>query len=85
MGTFADACPSIPMSASWARRAYVTSYTGWQRSYSGELPIRVRRFSSSPYGSDPFPTTGQLAPRSTASGMATRYNPERCGSLPNLN
>ena len=61
---------------------YVTSYTGWQPSYSGSFDPGVDKFFV-PYGSGPFPTQG-LNTAYDGIGNDTRYNP-KVRLFPNLN
>jgi hypothetical protein len=61
---------------------YVTSYTGWQPTYSGSFDPGVDKFFV-PYGSGPFPTQG-LNTAYDGIGNDTRYNP-KLRLFPNLN
>jgi hypothetical protein len=61
---------------------YITSYSGWQPSYSGNFDPGKDNFFV-PYGSGPFPTQG-LATAYNSIGNDTRYNP-KLRLFPNLN
>jgi len=62
--------------------AYVTSYNGWQPSYSGSFDPSVDKFFV-PYGSGPFPTQGSGTALDLI-GNETRFNP-KLRLFPNLN
>jgi hypothetical protein len=62
--------------------AYVTSYTGWQPSYSGKFDPAVDKFFV-PYGTGPFPLQGSGTAYNNI-GNVTRYNPQ-LRLFPNLN
>ncbi len=62
--------------------AYVTSYTGWQPSYSGKFDPAKDNFFV-PYGSGPFPLQGTNTAYNSI-GNDTRYNP-KLRLFPNLN
>jgi len=61
---------------------YVTSYSGWQPSYSGGFDPGKDNFFV-PYGTGPFPTQGS-ATALNGIGNSTRYNP-KLRFFPNLN
>jgi hypothetical protein len=61
---------------------YITSYTGWQPSYSGKFDPQTDRFFV-PYGTGPFPTQGSGTALNSI-GNDTRYNP-KLRLFPNLN
>jgi hypothetical protein len=54
--------------------AYVTSYSGWQPSWSGSFDPSVDNFLV-PYGTGPFPKQGAGTPYNGI-GNVTRYNPD---------
>jgi hypothetical protein len=60
---------------------YITSYTGWQPSYSGKFDPQVDRFFV-PYGTGPFPTQGSGTALNSI-GNDTRFNP-KLRLFPNL-
>ncbi len=61
---------------------YITSYTGWQPSYSGSFdPSKTNFFV--PYGTGPFPLQGS-GTALNAIGNDTRFNP-KLRFFPNLN
>ena len=62
--------------------AYVTSYDGWQPSFSGSFDPGVDHFFA-PYGSGPFPNQGSATSLNSI-GNETRYNP-KLRLFPNLN
>lgn len=62
--------------------AYVTSYSGWQASYSGSFNPSVDNFFV-PYGTGPFPLQGSGTALNSI-GNATRFNP-LLRFFPNLN
>jgi Carboxypeptidase regulatory-like domain len=62
--------------------AYVTSYSGWQPSYSGGFDPGKDNFFV-PYGTGPFPTQGSATALNSI-GNSTRYNP-KLRLFPNLN
>ncbi len=62
--------------------AYITSYSGWQPSYSGSFNPSTTNFFV-PYGSGPFPLQG-TGTALNAIGNATRFNP-KLRFFPNLN
>ncbi len=62
--------------------AYVSSYTGWQPSYSGKFDPAKDNFFV-PYGSGPFPLQGSNTGYNDI-GNVTRYNP-KLRLFPNLN
>jgi hypothetical protein len=70
--------------------AYVTSYTGWQPSYSGGFNPSVDNFfvpactSSTTACSGPFPFQGSASSTLNTIGNETRYNP-KLRLFPNLN
>ena len=53
---------------------YVTSYTGWQPSYSGSFDPSADHFFV-PYGTGPFPLQGPNTPYNGI-GNETRFNPK---------
>jgi hypothetical protein len=54
--------------------AYITSYSGWQPSYSGKFDPGIDHFFV-PYGTGPFPLQGSGTADNTI-GNSTRYNPK---------
>jgi hypothetical protein len=60
---------------------YITSYSGWQPSYSGSFDPQVDRFFV-PYGTGPFPLQGS-GTNLNSIGNATRFNP-KLRLFPNL-
>ena len=61
---------------------YITSYSGWQPSYSGSFdPSKTNFFV--PYGTGPFPLQG-TSTALNAIGNDTRFNP-KLRFFPNLN
>jgi hypothetical protein len=62
--------------------AYVTSYSGWQPSYSGSFDPSIDKFFV-PYGSGPFPLQGS-GTSLYGIGNETRFNP-KLRLFPNLN
>lgn len=61
--------------------AYVTSYSGWQPSYSGGFDPSKNTFFT-PYGTGPFPIQGSATALNSI-GNVTRYNP-KLRLFPNL-
>ena len=71
-----------PGDASATRQpAYVTSYDGWQPSYSGKFDPSVDKFFT-PFGTGPFPNQGSGTGLNLI-GNSTRYNP-KLRLFPNL-
>ena len=61
---------------------YITSYNGWQPSYSGKFNPATDNFFV-PYGTGPFPLQGSGTALNSI-GNATRFNP-KVRYFPNLN
>ena len=72
---------SLPIFAG-ASRPYITSYNGWQPSFSGSFDPGSDHFFV-PYGNGPFPLQGAGTPYNGI-GNSTRYNP-KVRYFPNLN
>jgi hypothetical protein len=74
--------PIYANSAAGRVAPYVTSYTGWQPSYSGKFDPAKNTFFV-PYGTGPFPLQGSGTAYNDI-GNDTRYNP-KLRLFPNLN
>jgi hypothetical protein len=74
--------PIYSLGAGGRSTPYVTSYTGWQPSYSGSFDPGKDNFFV-PYGTGPFPIQGSATALNSI-GNSTRFNP-KLRLFPNLN